>query len=643
MDSKVQDNNKMATAPLGKLMTELAVPTVFAQLVNLLYNMVDRIYVGRIPEVGHLALAGLGVTFPVIILISAFAALVGAGGAPQAAICMGKKDMKGAEQILGNCITALCILAVVLSVFFYAVKEPLLMLFGASEQTIGYANSYLGMILGNCITALCILAVVLSVFFYAVKEPLLMLFGASEQTIGYANSYLGIYLLGTISVQIALGLNTFINCQGFAKTGMKTVLIGAVLNIILDPIFIFGFHMGVQGAALATIVSQTVSAVWVLSFLCGKKSILRVRKENLKIKKAVLVPVALGLNTFINCQGFAKTGMKTVLIGAVLNIILDPIFIFGFHMGVQGAALATILSQTVSAVWVLSFLCGKKSILRVRKENLKIKKAVLVPVLALGASPFIMQATECLVQLTYNSGMQHYGNDYYVGAMTILFSIMQMLFLPGASPFIMQATECLVQLTYNSGMQHYGNDYYVGAMTILFSIMQMLFLPLSGLTQGAQPIISYNFGAGNHERVKKAFKLLFAAGVGFSLVGTGAVLLFPQVFIRLFSDNAQVIEIGIYAARIYLFGFLIMGAQMACQQTFLALGQAKISVFLALLRKVILLIPLAILLPKLGMGTDGLFYAEPIADLIAIVTTVVLFARNFNKMLYQHADTKVKK
>ena len=285
-----------------------------------------------------------------------------------------------------------------------------------------------------------------------------------------------------------------------------------------------------------------------------------------------------------------------MLIGAVLNIILDPVFIFGLHMGVQGAALATILSQTVSAVWVLSFLCGKKSILRVRKENLKIKKAVLVPVLALGASPFIMQATECLVQLTYNSGMQHYGNDYYVGA-----------------------------------------------MTILFSIMQMLFLPLSGLTQGAQPIISYNFGAGNHERVKKAFKLLFAAGVGFSLVGTGAVLLFPQVFIRLFSDNAQVIEIGIYAARIYLFGFLIMGAQMACQQTFLALGQAKISVFLALLRKVILLIPLAILLPKLGMGTDGLFYAEPIADLIAIATTVILFARNFNRMLYQHADTKVKK
>lgn len=460
-DDKMNEekNERMATAPLGKLMLELAVPTVFAQIVNLLYNMVDRIYVGRIPEVGHLALAGLGVTFPVIVLISAFAALIGAGGAPRAAICMGKKDMKQAEQIMGTCITSLCVLAIFLSIFFYAVKEPLLMLFGASEQTIGYADSYLG-----------------------------------------------IYLIGTISVQIALGLNMFITSQGFARTSMLTVLIGAVLNIILDPIFIFGFHMGVRGAAFATIISQTVSAVWVLSFLCGKKTILKVRKENLKIKKEILLPV-----------------------------------------------------------------------------------------LALGASPFFMQSTECLVQLTYNSGMQYYGNDYYVGA-----------------------------------------------MTILFSVMQMLFLPLAGLTQGAQPILSYNYGAGNKERVKKAFRLLFALSLGFSFIATGTVLLFPSVFIRLFSDNEEIIRIGVYAARIYMFGFLIMGAQNACQQTFLALGQAKISVFLALLRKIILLIPLAIILPKLGMGTDGLFYAEPIADILAVITTVTLFALNFNKMLNGEEKAKEK-
>lgn len=324
-----------------------------------------------------------------------------------------------------------------------------------------------------------------------------MLFGASEQTIGYANSYLGIYLLGTISVQISLGLNMFITSQGFAKTGMVTVLIGAVLNIILDPVFIFFLGMGVQGAALATIISQTVSALWVLSFLCGKKTVLKVKKENLKIDRELLLSV-----------------------------------------------------------------------------------------MALGTSPFIMQSTECLVQLTYNSGMQRYGNDYYVGA-----------------------------------------------MTILFSIMQMLFLPLSGLTQGAQPILSYNFGAGNKERVKKAFKLLFVLSLGFSLIATGVVLLFPELFIRMFSDNEEIIHIGVYAVRIYMFGFLVMGAQIACQQTFLALGQAKISVFLALLRKVILLIPLAILLPTLGMGTDGLFYAEPISDILAVLTTVILFSLNFNKML----------
>ena len=449
MESRAKDD-KMANAPLGRLLIELAVPTVFAQLVNLLYNMVDRIYVGRIPEVGHLALAGLGVTFPIIILISAFAALIGAGGAPRAAIYMGRKEYDTAEKILGTCITSLCIMAVCLSVFFYFVKEPLLMLLGASEQTIGYANSYLG-----------------------------------------------IYLLGTISVQISLGLNMFITSQGFAKTGMVTVLIGAVLNIILDPVFIFFLGMGVQGAALATIISQTVSALWVLSFLCGKKTVLKVKKENLKIDRELLLSV-----------------------------------------------------------------------------------------MALGTSPFIMQSTECLVQLTYNSGMQRYGNDYYVGA-----------------------------------------------MTILFSIMQMLFLPLSGLTQGAQPILSYNFGAGNKERVKKAFKLLFVLSLGFSLIATGVVLLFPELFIRMFSDNEEIIHIGVYAVRIYMFGFLVMGAQIACQQTFLALGQAKISVFLALLRKVILLIPLAILLPTLGMGTDGLFYAEPISDILAVLTTVILFSLNFNKML----------
>lgn len=441
---------KLATAPLGRLMFDLAVPTVFAQIVNLLYNLVDRIYVGRIPEVGPMALAGLGVAFPIIILISAFAALIGAGGAPRAAISMGKGDIDTAERTLGNCMSFLVILSVVLGTVFY---------------------------LG--------------------KQPILMLFGASEQTLGYADSYLGIYLIGTISVQIALGLNTFITSQGFAKTSMLTVLIGAVLNIVLDPIFIFGFHMGVKGAALATI-----------------------------------------------------------------------------------------LSQTVSAIWVLKFLCGKKSVLKVRKKYLKLDRKIMIPVIALGISPFIMQSTECLVQLTFNSGMQKYGNDFYVGA-----------------------------------------------MTILFSITQMLFLPMSGLTQGAQPIISYNYGAGNTERVKKAFRLLITATLTFTLVGAGTVVLFPGFFVRLFTDSPEIIEIGTYGLRIYLFGFMFMGAQSACQQTFVALGQAKISTFLALLRKIILLIPLAIILPKMGMGTDGLFYAEPISDILAVITTVTLFALNINKML----------
>lgn len=445
------ENNRLATAPLGSLMVQLAVPTIFAQLVNLLYNMVDRIYVGRIPETGTYALAGLGVSFPIILLISAFAALVGMGGAPQAGIAMGQQDNDKAEQILGSSALFLVLLS------------------------------------------LCLCAV-----FFAVKRPVLMMFGASETTLPYADSYLGIYLLGTLSVQISLGLNQFISCQGFAKTSMMTVLIGAVINIVLDPILIYGFHMGVRGAALATIISQTVSAVWVLLFLCGKKSLLKIRRKNLR---------------------------------------LNP--------------------------------------------------RVLLPVLALGVAPFIMQSTECLVQLTFNTGMQKYGNDYYVGA-----------------------------------------------MTILFSVTQMLFLPIQGLAQGATPIISYNFGARNTDRVRNAFKLMFLASVCFSFCATGVILLFPRPFISLFSNDPEIIRIGAYGIRIYAFGFLIFGAQCACQQTFLALGQAKISMFLALLRKVILLIPLAILLPRIGgLGVNGLFIAEPISDILAVLTTVTMFARNFGRIL----------
>lgn len=450
-----EQQQKLGNAPLGRLMLSLAIPTIMAQLVNLLYNMVDRIYVGRIPGAGNLALAGLGVSFPIIVLISAFAALVGMGGAPQASICMGKGNKEGAERILGSSVAFLTLLAVVLGTVFYLVKEPLLMIFGASENTIPYANEYLG-----------------------------------------------IYLIGTIAVQFSMGLNQFITCQGFTKISMMTVMIGAVLNIILDPILIFGFGMGVRGAALATIISQAVSAVWVLKFLCGKKSILKIRREFLKIDLPILKPVLL----------------------------------------------------------------------------------------------------------------------------------------LGLSPFIMQATECLVQLTFNSGMQRYGNDDYVSAMTIMFSVMQFLSLPMMGLVQGATPIISYNFGAGNRERVKEAFWLLLKSAVLFSFLAAGTVLLFPEIFVRIFTSDAETLRIGSYALPIYLFGFLFFGFQTSCQQTFVALGQAKISMFLALLRKVILLIPLALILPKVGgMGTDGLFLAEPIADILAVISTTLLFFLNFKKILEKGA------
>lgn len=445
------DNNRLATEKPSKLLFSLAIPTVLAQLVNLLYNIVDRMYVGRIPGEGRLALAGLGVTFPIIMLVSAFAALIGMGGAPLAAIEMGKKDNKKAERILGTCTSSLIVVALILTAVFMVFKEPILVAFGASENTLPYATDYIS-----------------------------------------------IYLVGTVFVQIALGLNMFVTGQGFAKIGMATVCIGAVINIVLDPVFIFGFNMGVKGAALATIIAQAVSAIWVFAFLSGKKTIIKIRWKNLLPDMKILLSVA-----------------------------------------------------------------------------------------ALGMSPFVMQATECLVQLTFNNGMLKYGGDIYVAL-----------------------------------------------MSILFSVMQFVWLPIQGFAQGAQPILSYNYGAKNYDRVRQTFKLMFKYAIIFTVTIVAIVELFPQIFISLFTSDAEVIEIGKSGMRIFMAGMCVMGAQCACQQTFVALGEAKISLFLALLRKVILLIPLALILPTIGnLGTTGLFLAEAISDVLAATTTVTIFKIRSNKLL----------
>lgn len=447
------DNTELGTGNIRKLVVKLAVPTMLAQLVNLLYNIVDRIYVGRIPEVGSLALAGLGVTFPIIMLVAAFAALAGNGGASRAAIAMGAGDHKKAERILGNSASLL----VIFSIF-------------------------------------------LTVVFLIVKDPILLMFGASENTLPYASDYLTIYLIGTVFVQLSLGLNAFITNQGFTKTSMATVCIGAALNIILDPVFIFVFDMGVQGAALATIISQAVSCVWVVAFFRGKRTILKLRRSNFRLE-----------------------------------------------------------STTVKAILSL-----------------------------------------------------------------------------GISPFIMQLTECLVQLTFNNGMMKYGNDIYVALMSILFSMLQIVWMPISGLSQGVQPIIGYNYGARNLERVRHAFKLLFIANLAFSLIVVGFVEIFPQLFIRMFTEDTAIIEIGIPAVRVYMAGMAIMGAQSACQNTFLALGEAKTSLFLALLRKVILLLPLALILPRIAdMGVWGLLIAEPVSDIIAVAVTTTMFAVSSRRLLKQ--------
>lgn len=435
---------------IGGLLFKLALPAIMAQVINLLYNLVDRMYIGHINEVGPAALTGVGVTMPVIMAISAFAALVSMGGAPRASIMMGKGDREEAQRILGNCASMLIITAIVLTL---AVQ-----LFG---------------------------------------REILLLFGASDNTITYAWAYVQIYSLGTIFVQLALGLNAFINAQGYAQIGMATVAIGAVCNIILDPVFIFGFHMGVQGAALATILSQAISCIWILHFLTGRKPSLRLQTRYMKLKAAIILP----------CIGL------------------------------------------------------------------------------------------------------------------------------GFAPFVMQFTESILNICFNTSLLKYGGDIAVGAMTILGSVMQFSMLPIQGLTQGAQPIIGFNYGAGKMKRVKDCFKLTLVSCVLFTTLIWSISMFAPQLFIGIFTADAQLMDFSKWAMRIYMAMSLIFGIQIACQQTFIALGNAKTSAFLAMLRKVILLIPLIYILPCIFADkVMAVFLAEPVADLIAVSTTATLFYRQYRKL-----------
>lgn len=441
---------------IGSLMVKLALPSIIAQLVNLLYNMVDRIYIGHIPENGDMALTGLGLCFPILMMVSAFASLIGFGGAPRVAINMGKGMNEKAEEIVGNCITALVIIAIVLTVI-------------------------------TQISAV----------------PLLRIFGASDVTLPYAESYLRIYLLGSICVLVSIGMNPFINAQGFSKIGMKTVVIGAICNIVLDPIFIFKFGMGVKGAALATIISQGVSMIWVMNFLTGSKTKIRIKRENL----------------------------------------------------------------------------------RVRKE-------VLLPVLALGIAPFVMNLTESAINIAFNMSLSKYGGDLAVGA-----------------------------------------------MTILASIMQFMFIPSQGLTQGAQPIMSFNYGAGNTERVKATFRLLLKCCLIYSMTFVLMIELFPEVFVRLFHDKSmELINLTTWALRVYMSGCCILGVLSAVQSAFMALGQAKMSLFVACSRKLIFLIPLIFVLPHFFENkVFAIFLAEPVADVMAVIIASVLFAANIDKILQTKA------
>ena len=447
----MQDKEFLGTAPVGRLLAKLALPTLTAQLVNMLYNVVDRIYIGHIEDGGDLALTGLGVCMPIIMIVSAFAALVGSGGAPMASIFMGKRDIQSAEKILG----ASFVLQLVLS---------------------------------------AVISVALAIW----QKPLLLAFGASENTIGYALEYMSVYALGTVFVQLTLGMNAFITAQGATATAMISVVIGAVLNIALDPLFIYGFDMGVRGAAVATVISQALSCAWVMAFLFGKRSVLRLKRENMRLSARVLLPC-----------------------------------------------------------------------------------------LALGSATFIMQASESVISVCFNASLLKYGGDVAVGS-----------------------------------------------MTILAAVMQFAMLPMQGIAQGAQPILSYNYGAKNADRVKRTFWILLFTCLTYSLTLFACVMAFPRGFASAFTPHAHLVEFSAKMMRIYFGGMAIFGIQVACQMTFVSLGEAASSVTVAVVRKFVLLLPLIYIMPNfVSDKTLGVYMAEPVADIIAVTFTTVLFFFKFRRRL----------
>lgn len=451
-----QDKEFLGTQPIGSLLFKLAIPTVIAQIINMLYNIVDRIYIGHMPGDGSLALTGVGVCLPIIMIVSAFAALVSSGGAPRASICMGKGDHEEAERILGSCFTLQIVISLVLTVI---------------------------LLIWN--------------------RDLLLLFGASENTIEYAVSYMNIYAIGTLFVQLTLGMNSFITAQGFTKTGMYTVLIGAVCNIVLDPIFIFGFDMGVKGAALATILSQGISAVWCTVFLTGRKTFIRLKKSHIRMD------------------------MKRIL-----------------------------------------------------------------PCLALGSATFIMQGSESVISVCFNASLLKYGGDIAVGA-----------------------------------------------MTICTSVMQFAMLPMQGIGQGAQPISSYNYGAGNTERVRQTFRLLLRSCLVYSVILWLLIMLFPGIFSQIFTTDTLLIAFSEKALRMYCGVMVLFGIQIACQMTFVSIGNAPCSILVAVVRKFVLLLPFIYLFPHLMADqTSAVYLAEPAADLLAVTFTAILFAVQFTKSLNPPSD-----
>ncbi len=537
----------LGTEPIGKLLLRYSLPAIIGMMVNGLYNVVDRVFIGNMPGVGPLAITGLGVTMPVMTIILAFGMLIGIGAATNISIKLGQGKKDEAEKLIGNSITLSVIVGLIIMAIGLLFGDQILKVFGASEDSLQYAKAEAEKLIGNSITLSVIVGLIIMAIGLLFGDQILKVFGASEDSLQYAKAYINIILIGTV-----------FNLIGFV------------------------------------------------------------------------------FNSTIRGDGNPKLSAKIMIVGCVLNIILDAVFIFVVNMGIRGAALATIISQFITAIWGLSYYIKGKSNLKLNKSNLKLDKSLVYTIIVIGAAPFAMQIAASGVQVISNNALRTYGGDLAIGAMATINSIIMMVVVIGAAPFAMQIAASGVQVISNNALRTYGGDLAIGAMATINSIIMMVGLPIVGISQGAQPIIGFNYGCKKYDRVEQTLKLATIASTIGLTIGWVVVQLYPEPIVSMFNRDSELLNISVDGIRKYLFMMPLIGMSMIGSNYIQSIGNAKQSMFLGLLRQVILLVPMMLILPKF-LGLDGVWFSQPVADVISFIITFIVV----NKEVKSHKDKDI--